>query len=106
MGRVAGAAQCIGDNREIFQYIYGYGQPWGGDQQKPAPTQQGIYNNREGRLCAGCRGDNADTNPKHHVYPHPSITAWKDRQSIIDCCVDKLKKGSACDRHHCAKSGY
>ena len=80
-------SQCIGDNREIFQYQYGAdpSQP-ANTQQSIADTMKGIYNNREGRLCAGCRGDEGQFNPpciRTRCTNASHLWWWKNQQRMI-----------------------
>ena len=75
-------AACVTDTREMFQYFYGEtGRP-----QPVPPTHQAIYNNREGRDCAGCLGNYADATPGESVH-NPFLPGHRD---ITRCCVDRL----------------
>ena len=66
-------SQCIVDMRDVAQW-YMNTQPW-------TNTIQALYNDREGRDCAGCRGKGRTAGPL--IYFHSDTT-------IKQCCLNKL----------------
>ena len=91
---------CIGDKRELFQYLYG-SDGTGAKQQSAAVTNRTIYNNIQGRLCAGCKGATGASHPRRIIYPvfeHETIRVENEKLTISDgdivaCCRKKLLAG-------------
>jgi len=75
---------CVADTRDMFQYLYG-DPP--GHYQGVANTQQAIYNDREGRACAGCTGSYKNFTP--HNNTHYILPALSEGQ-MVSCCTNKL----------------
>ncbi len=86
-------AACIADARDMYQYHW--------EKQSPTSTQQAFFNNREGRLCAGCIGSYANVSGEQlpdddgdFVTPPPFAEVdFASKAKIVDCCKNKLKKG-------------
>jgi len=96
---------CVGDNRELFQYLYG-GDGYGTGQQARDVTNRTMYNNAQGRLCAGCSGSAGNEQPSRQYWqigegtprcPNRLVTEdlplQASEQDIIDCCTQKLQNG-------------
>ena len=94
---------CIGDQREIFQYLYG-DKGWGVGQQSKGVTIRTLYNNAQGRLCAGCVGALGKTHPQDEVDDHiaPPYGRGPHMENapltisdteIVKCCRTKLLAG-------------
>ena len=75
---------CIADSRDMFQYLYG-DPP--GRYQGIANTQQAIYNDREGRDCAGCTGAYKGFTPRNNTH---FILPAKSEGELVSCCTRKL----------------
>ena len=75
---------CVADTRDMFQYLYG-DPP--GHYQGVANTQQAIYNDREGRACAGCTGSYKNFTPYNNT--HYILPALSEGQ-MVSCCTNKL----------------
>lgn len=74
-------AECIGTAREDWQTKE--------RRQTEREGNRGKNNNKLGRGCAGCTGDNAQSNPEGGLKPKKSL------QDIIKCCKDAIDKGKA-----------
>jgi hypothetical protein len=82
-------SECIGTAREDWQTKEG--------RQAEREGNRGKNNNKLGRQCAGCLGDNADRNPTKRDFlggrvPVP-VTA--SLEAIKKCCKDAIENGKA-----------
>ncbi len=89
-------AQCVTDKRDLWQYHCN--RPNG---QSPRNTREAFYNDKMGRLCAGCRGGNATGMPeKVELYDTNfySVTyLFASEAEIVNCCFRKLLRRKARD---------